>query len=369
MTADSTITVQHTPPAPASRIPRPPRFLLLGSAAASMVVGLNGALLLLALPAPLSSDRLPGTHGMVMSLGFLGTLIALERAVALREMWALLGPALLGGGALALITPAPIVAGQLLLLNGCAVLVAVYISLWRRSTDPTVLVQLLGAVLAGCAVALWIHLDVVDMVTLVATFLVLTIAAERVELARFTLPPAAPGLVLVGGSVLAGAAMSTLLWPEIAGRVFGLGLIALAGYLAWHDIARRTITSRGLPRYAAAAMLAGYLWLLVAGLTWAATGRPAMAGVYDLAVHAIVVGFALSMVMAHAPIILPAVLGIRLPYHRALWVALVALHLGMLVRAVALLAGHIPLWQTGSLGIIAALLLLGGTAVILAVRR
>ena len=50
----------------------------------SLVLGLDAALVRLQVPAPLGSDRLADVHGAVMVLGFLGTLIALERAVALR---------------------------------------------------------------------------------------------------------------------------------------------------------------------------------------------------------------------------------------------------------------------------------------------
>ena len=42
-----------------------------------------------------------------MVLGFLGTLIALERAVALGEAWAYLAPAAAGAGGLAIVTGAP----------------------------------------------------------------------------------------------------------------------------------------------------------------------------------------------------------------------------------------------------------------------
>ena len=73
----------------------------------SLLSGLNAALLLLGVWAPIQSDRLADVHGPVMVLGFLGTLIAIERAQALRRTWAYLAPLLLGLGALTLVFGGP----------------------------------------------------------------------------------------------------------------------------------------------------------------------------------------------------------------------------------------------------------------------
>ena len=53
---------------------------------------------------------------------------------------------------------------------------------------------------------------------------------------------------------------------------------------------------------------------------------------YDAAVHAITIGFVLSMIFGHAAIILPAVTGLRVRYSAAAYVPLVLLHLSLLVR-------------------------------------
>ncbi len=91
------------PAAPAG--PRPPRsaarwrlpFLLM--ALVAMLAGLDAALMLLGLPAPVTADRLPAVHGPLMVIGFVATLIALERAVALRTAAGYAAPGLLGLGA------------------------------------------------------------------------------------------------------------------------------------------------------------------------------------------------------------------------------------------------------------------------------
>jgi len=64
-------------------VPRGRLALLLGGGVA-MLLGLDAGLLLLGLPAPVTIERLPEVHGQLMLIGFLGTVIALERAVAPR---------------------------------------------------------------------------------------------------------------------------------------------------------------------------------------------------------------------------------------------------------------------------------------------
>jgi hypothetical protein len=55
-------------------------LLLLGAVA--LLAGLTGSLRLLGVPMPPATAGLAAAHGLLMTLGYLGTLIALERAVA-----------------------------------------------------------------------------------------------------------------------------------------------------------------------------------------------------------------------------------------------------------------------------------------------
>ena len=148
----------------------------------------------------------------------------------------------------------------------------------------------------------------------------LTIAAERVELARLTMPPHAGRLLLaIGAAVLMTAAL-TLLWPSVATRALGLVTLGLVAWLARSDVARRTIRSTGLPRFSAAALLCAYVWLAVAAVVWVVGGMPRALAAYDTVVHATFLGFAMSMVMAHAPVIFPSGLRRPLPYRAAMWI-------------------------------------------------
>jgi hypothetical protein len=330
-----------------------------------MFAGLDAALILLGVPAPVTTDRLPQVHGMVMVLGFVGTLVCLERAVALARPVGYLAPALLGVGSLLLLTPLPLGIGRAALVLGMVGMCALYVPLWRRQRDDAVLVQALGAVLGLGAAVMWLGgLDVAPMLPWLAGFLVLTIAGERLELARLAMGPASgPSLVLLAAGLIA-AAVASLLWPVAGYPLLGLALVALSGWLSRHDVARRTIRSAGLTRFMATGMLAGYFWLLVAGGTWLLHGEALVGGSYDVIVHAIFLGFTISMVMAHGPVILPAVLRRPLPYRRVLWAPLVLLHASLALRLWLGDALHISVaWRVGgALNVLALLLFFGLSA-------
>lgn len=362
---------------------RSPAPLLLLPGGLALLAGMDAGLTLAGAPAPVASARLAELHGPLMVLGFLGTVIALERATALRAAWGFLAPGLCAAGALALVLlPVPLL-GRLLLAQGLLTLALVYAALWRRNRDVTVAVEGLGAVLAAAAALLLTRVEVATVLPLLIAFIVLTIAAERVELARLAMPPGASDrLVLLSAwvAVAAGAAMLLSGTPtagtdDVAWRVLGLALLLLTLWLVRHDVARRLVHATGLPRFAAAALLAGYLWLLVAGVLLVLVGRPD-GSFYDVVVHATFLGFAMSMILAHAPVILPAVLKVRLPYHRAMWWPLVLLHVTLAGRVATLgLIGigsagmsALPLWQLALLGNVAALLLFLLTAVTVGTR-
>ncbi|MBD3944054.1 hypothetical protein [Nocardioides ganghwensis] len=315
------------------RRPPAPRALLAVPAAVAMVVGVDAGLTLLGVWAPVPSGRLGEAHGLLMVLGFVGTLVALERAVALGSSWGYAVPALLGTGALALLVPGAGRLGHLLLVAGTAGLCALYVPLWRRQRDDAVLVSALGAVLAlGGAVLVLGGADLALALPWLAGFVVLTIAGERLELARLAMPPGAgTSLVLLGLAVTVGVPAATM-WPRVGAGVLGLVVLLLAAWLAAYDVARRTVRGTGLPRFAAACMLAGQLWLAVAGGIWLVAGQPADGAAYDALVHAVFLGFTISMIMAHAPSILPAVTRVPLPYRPAMWAPWLLLQASLVLR-------------------------------------
>ncbi|PCC42324.1 hypothetical protein [Brevibacterium aurantiacum] len=309
------------------------RLAFLVPAALSLLAGLDAALILLGLGAPVMMERLPGVHGILMVFGFVATLISLERAVALALPAGFLVPALIGLGTLAVLSPLPLLIGQLGLLAGALAFVVLYVPLYCRNGDEAILVQALGAVLAACAVLMWFGgAELATLIPWLAGFVIFTIAAERLELARIAIGAVATRwfLALITATTL--AVLASLLWPSIGYPIFGITLLGLVSWLVIHDVARKTVRSTGQTRFMGVCLLAGYVWLAVAGLTWALGGPAANGGTYDAVVHSVFLGFTVSMIIAHSTVILPAVLRVHLPYRRGLYIPVVLLHLSLIVR-------------------------------------
>lgn len=338
------------------------RAVLVVPAALALLAGLDGALLLLGLPALVSTDRLPQIHGPLLVLGFVGTVIALERAVALRQPWGYSAPGLLGLGAVLLVTPAPVPLGQALLVAGTAAQLALYAALWRRQESGALALQVLGAVMAaGSALLWWGGTPVHVLLGWFTAFLVLTITGERVELARVggLTARAESQIGLLGLAVATGAVAATL-WP-VGHVLLGAAIVTLVAVLVNHDVARRTVRTTGLARYMAWCLLAGYAWLALAGAVWLVRGEVAEGPGYDAVTHAVFLGFTLSMILAHAPVILPAVLGRPLPYHPAMYGPVALLHASLALRVVVGdLDGHAwALELGGGLNVASVLLAIG----------
>lgn len=337
---------------------RAKRMVWVLPAGVCLLAGLDAALLRLGLSAPIDSSQLADRHGPLMVFGFLSTLICLERAVALRRPWAFAGPGLLGAGGICLILPLHLITAQILIIAGWVATIAIYTGLWQRQRDPSTSIELLGAVLGLGGALLWLWVDLPTVLPWIAGFVVATIAAERVELARLAMPATAGRNLLIAGTCLTLSVLAATLWPQVGARLLGLTLLVVVAWLVRHDVARKTIRSKGLAQFSAAALLAGYVWLTVSAMAWLVGGAPNDERSYDVAVHGVFLGFAMSMVMAHAPVIMPAVLRRPLPFRAWMWLPLAVLQLGLIVR---LLAGGVfgvmNAWLIGSVVTLIALLL------------
>lgn len=341
-------------------------LVLLGLGGLSLLGGLTGALVLLGFGTGALVGRLAAAHGVLMVLGFLGTMIALERAVALGRPWGFLAPLATGLGALALMLGAPSTVAAALFLAGGAVLCAMYLRFEQLQPELHIHVQALGVVTWPIAVVLWLSgRPVSDLVPWLIAFLVLVIAGERLELSRLGQLPARARLAFVGAvAVLVGGVALTVWDPDIGARAAGIGLVLVALWLATHDLARRTVRMTGVTRYIALCLLIGYAWLAIGGVLWVIGGAAGSTMLYDARIHAIFLGFVISMVFGHAPVIIPAVLRVPLPYHPRFYVHVALLHVGLVVRIVGGdLLGQPELWRLGGvLDVVAMLLFVGSSA-------
>jgi hypothetical protein len=250
------------------------------------------------------------------------------------------------------------------------VFVMIYAVVLRIQPMLHLVVMSAGALCWYLATVLWLGgVSVPRLVPWLAGFLVFTILGERLELARVALLTRASVRTFTAGATLfaAGLALSTVTGrtADIGVRVAGAGLLVLAVWGGRQDVARRTVKVAGLTRYMAMCLLAGYVWLLVGGVTWLLAGDLGRSdNTYDVALHAVFLGFVMSMVFAHAPVIVPAVLGVRLPFRARFYSHVALLHVALLVRLVAGDGfGSRVAWQVGGVGTeLAILLFLGLTA-------
>jgi len=311
------------------------RLIPLAAGVGALLVGLWVGLARLGLALPGGMPALAEFHSALMISGFLGTVISLERAVAIGRWWAYTAPILSAIGAVALIVGAPAFASGAFLLAGIGLTFNSGTVVARQPALFTVVLTIAAACWVG-GTFVWIKgAPAADVAGWWLAFLVLTIAAERLELSRLLSPPRSSQLTFIFAIalIIIGVARG-----ELAGETApfsGVGLLAVTVWLVRHDIALRTIRLSGQARFSAACLLAGYFWLGLAGLVLLIAPPGETAFSYDAGVHAIAIGFVLSMIFGHAPIILPAVTGLRVRYSATVYAPLVLLHFSVLLRIAA----------------------------------
>ncbi len=120
-------------------------------------------------------------------------------------------------------------------------------------------------------------------------------------------------------------------------------MLLVSGWLILYDMIRKSIKMPGIHRFSAVTLLFGYVWLAISGLFYLLD--PTGTIPYDALIHSFFLGFIFSMIFAHAPIILPGVLGLTIrPYHQSLYVWVVLFQATLMVR---LLGGifMMPAWK------------------------
>lgn len=337
--------------------------VLVAAVALALACGIAGGLARTGLIAASQAwlGRAAVSHAALMICGFFGTVIGIERAVAARRRGAWVAPLASCAAAVALVV-GWIDFAAALLVAASAVFLATSIMLWSRERAAHT-----GLLAAAAAAWLTGNLGFAlgsggpGVLPWWFAFLVVTIAAERLEMTRL-MPrrPRARQLLFGILAVLAMGAALSVFEPRSGGIAFGLALAALAGWLLAFDVARRTIRAHGLARYMAVCLVSGYLWLAVGGFAWAVDAL-GVAAAHDTALHAIGLGFIVSMVMAHAPVILPAVARVKLEFGWPFYLPLAALHATLAWR----LAGgwvHAHAQAEGAAGNAAAIALFALTA-------
>lgn len=328
-----------------------PPLLLIAPAMATMLVATWAGLVRLGWSWSIPRADWILLHGPLMISGFLGVVIGVERAVALGKRWTWLGPLLTAAGSILLLAGAPGPWGPLLITAGSAHLLVVFAAIARIHAAAYTLVMAGGALMWAVGNALWLLGNMIPTVVYWwAGFLVLTIVGERLELGRvLPIKPRIRLLLYLACGLFAGALAIALFRFDFGVRIAGAAWLAMALWLARFDIARRTIKTEGLSQFMAACLFSGYLWLAVAGALLMMHGGVLAGFAYDAILHAVFVGFVISMIFGHAPVIFPAITGRAIAYSPLFYTHLALLHASLLVRVAGDLMWNLPLRKWGGL--------------------
>lgn len=217
-----------------------------------------------------------------MAVGFLGALITLGAVALVVTPGTAAGPALMAAGSMGLV-------------GGFAVVL-------RRQLAPFTATMAAGVVLLLAGNVLWaLGWAIPQVVPFWGGFLLLTIAGERLELSRMAMPGqrAVVALSAFVLAYLAGTA-TTVFAAKVGAGLTGLATVGLTLWSVRFDVARRTIRGEGLPRFAAACMLTGYVWLAVHGVLSLSSPTVSAGPLYDARWHALFLGFVFAMIFGHA---------------------------------------------------------------------
>lgn len=344
-------------------------FLIL--AILALLAALWAGLMRLGWQLPALTPSLAILHGPLMISGFLGTLITLERAVAMKQKWMYLPPLLSGLGWLVAAILPNLPVGMILLTLASLGGVAILSEIVRREFALHTVTMYLGALAWLTGNLLWMFgWQIYQVVFLWMAFLVLTIAGERLELSR-VLRPTQMQQTLFGAiiAIFITGITTALFNLQLGTRLSGLGLILLLLWSLRNDIAWRNLKHKlPLTRYIAWCLAFGLLWLGIGGALSIVFGAQVAGPRYDAVLHVVFVGFVISMIFGHAPIIFPAILGVPINFHPAFYAHLFLLHASLTLRVIADYAN----WHTlrmwgGVLNEVAILLFIGMT--VLSIRK
>lgn len=341
-----------------------PQLLVILVAVLLLLVGLvSGVLRLLSLNGLWAQPPLSGLfphHGLIMVFGFLAVLIVAERYLGARSFQlhpilhllpfiVALGAVLLIGGWVMGAEVAQGVGGGLMAV-GLGLYLYLLWSVGRQAAQPLPFrFMMLGAALGGLAALFSLRTSPIgnmNLSLLMVSLPLFTILGERIELSRFLAPQsyrwASWGLL---GAIIA----SALLLVQNGHIIFfpwALLLAAVVLPVLWADRVVMGARERPLQRYLGPHLALGYFWLL-AGLLlvllWAL--RPGSLFLFDAALHALAVGFVGTMILGHAPVIAPGLLGCSLLEERVNLLPVILLSAGNFLRVVGdgLLAAGVPI--------------------------
>jgi hypothetical protein len=303
-------------------------------------------------------ENLAIMHGPLMVSGFLGVLIPLERAVAIRQKWMFGVPIIAGAGWVSLLFALPV--GTILLTLGSFGTLAILGVMIKREPHIHTVTMGVGALAWAIGNLLWmLGLPIFQIVFWWLSFLLLTVGGERLELSRVLRPtPGQIRLFIIFAVTLGVGAIIAAFNLNLGSRLGGAAMLGLGLWFLRYDLASRNIRhTNPLTRYIAICLFGGYFWLAFAGGTFLYLGALYAGPFYDAALHAFFVGFVITMIFGHASIIFPAIMGAQIKFYPVFYAHLVLLHLSLAVRILGDLTNQLDIRKWGGLLNVFAILL------------
>ncbi len=281
-------------------------------------------------------------HAAIMTGSFLGTVILIERIVAMKKIYLFAFPIINASSLIFYFLNLEEIA-FLCLIIGALGLFYVFFLINKKHSDLPHQIMWAGtaAWLIGNVHLLIFHGYAHSILWWMA-FLLLTIVGERLELSRFLPISSTKRKALV--FLLFVFLISCILPFHLGGQMLtGITLLLIAFWLMFYDMARKSVKKPGVHRFSAIALFFGYGWLVLSGLLFILNDTGFIS--YDSLIHSFFLGFVFSMIFAHAPIILPGVLGINYkPFHSSLYLWVLLFQLSLIIRIVGGMF-RFPLWK------------------------
>lgn len=304
-------------------------YIILPLALLAMLTGIYIGFIRIGWAFPVTANLPTPHHGILMAGSFLGTLISVERVSVLKNRWVWFIPILMISSLIFLVFQQNQAAFGVLLTGSIGYLIICFQNYKTYKLKGDALL-LLGAFFQIVAFTTFIltHSYPISFAGWLLFFL-LTIVGERLNLTRF-LPVSKKAdieLYIWFGVLI----ISSFLYHFGFAVVFSLCLWGIAQWLIRNDIALINIRKDGHYKFLGTALIGAYIWLFITGgLGLIKSDNPWL---YDALLHSFFVGFVLSMVLAHAPIIFPGLLQIKQrPFHPVMYFWLIVLHASLFLR-------------------------------------
>ncbi len=174
-------------------------------------------------------------------------------------------------------------------------------------------------------------------------FIVCFICGERMDMLQISRPSSLSRLAAFASPAAALAGV-ILVRKELMALFFLLLLLAVTR----HDLAIRMYRRPGFSRFLSIGVITAYAWLTAAVPIWTLSSS------WDAMLHTIFLGFVGTMILAHGPVVLPAVLKIKHFFSPLLYIPFIILQTSTILRIWSGVFIRVDAWALSGLATISA---------------